>query len=351
MENTITIKDIAKECGVSIATVSRVINGSPKVLPETREKIELAIKKYNYSPNAIAKSLVSRKSSSIGVTIPDISNPYFSRLFCEIEATAHEENYSVFLCNTMFRSSHSSNPEKQREEDYFQMLIEAKVAGAIIAGGHLDVLRQDKSYLDSLLRLANAVPLVILSKKIPGIPAIFLDREENTGMVQAIHFLASLGHEKIAFLGGEKGITITEERLITYRNTLDSLHIPHSEDRVVLTDYYVSDGYTAAKHLIEKKIPFTAALAINDNVAIGALRAFTDCGIAVPNDISLISCEEFGMSAFYTPRLTGIERHSDVFGQLVINTLLACIRQDTLPAFTPIISDLMIRESCSSLPL
>lgn len=349
MENTITIKDIAKECGVSIATVSRVINGSPKVLPETKLKIEAVIKKYNYSPNAIAKSLVSRKSTSIGVTLPDISNPYFSSLFCEIESTAHDENYSVFLCNTMFRSGLSTSFERQQEAEYFQMLIEAKVAGAIIAGGHLDVLKQDRQYLDALLRLANAVPLVILSKKIPGIPAVFLDREDNTGMIQAIHFLSSLGHEKIAFLGGEKGITITESRLSAYRSALTSAHLPFSAERVVLTDYYVSDGYSAAKQLIEQKIPFTAALAINDSVAIGALRAFTDYGLTVPDDISLVSCEEFGMSAFYTPRLTGIERHSDLFGQLVIRTLLALIRKESLPVPTPITSDLMVRESCSSI--
>lgn len=347
MENTVTIKDIAKECNVSIATVSRVINGSPKVLPETKQKIEAAIKKYNYSPNAIAKSLVSRKSSSIGVTIPDISNPYFSGLFCEIESMAHQENYSVFLCNTMFRSDFADSSKPQKEEDYFQMLIEAKVAGAIIAGGQLDLTVQDKSYTDALLRLAQSVPLVILSKEIPGIPAVFLNREENTGIIQAVHHLASLGHKEIAFLGGEEEVSVTKERLAAYRSTLLSLQLPCREELISLTDYYVADGYMAAKHLIEKKAPFTAALAINDNVAIGALRAFTDYGFSVPGDISLISCEEFGLSSFYTPRLTSIDRHGDLFGQTVIRTLLSCIRGENPETPQPITSDLMIRESCT----
>lgn len=348
MDNTATIKDIAKECGVSIATVSRVINGSPKVLPETRQKIEAAISRLNYAPNAIAKSLVCKRTTSIGVTLPDISNPYFSSLFCEIEAIAHRESYSVFLCNTMFRSSVSSHPNKQREQDYFQMLKEAQVAGAIIAGGQLDLVTPEEDYLKALSLFAQSVPLVILSKPIPDIPAVFLDREENTGIVQAIHFLVSLGHQNIAFLGGEEGVVITDARLKIYRDTLLSLHLPCSPALISLTDYYVADGYAAAKRLLERKVPFTAALAINDSVAIGALRAFADCGISVPGDVSLISCEEFGMAPFFTPRLTSINRHGDRFGHTVIKTLLANIRKEAAPRPEPVISELMIRESCAS---
>lgn len=347
MKNPATIKDIARESNVSIATVSRVLNDTARVLPETRKRVEDAIRKYDYAPNALAKGLVRRHSNSIGVTLADISNPYFSRLFCEIEEIAHQEGYSVLLCNTMFHSTLSSVSRNYKEQEYFQMLLESKVAGAIIAGGQLDLPSPDPDFLDSLKRLSESVPLVILSEPIEGISACFMDREDNLGIRKAIRYLNSLGHERIAFLGGQEGVTITHRRLNVYQDMLQSLGLACDPALISLSDYYVSDGYTAARRLIERNVPFTAALAINDNVAFGVLRAFADMGIRVPQDVSLISCEEFTMPSYYTPRLTAVNRHSDRFGHLVIRTLLSIIQNQVPAEPDTVASELIIRESCA----
>lgn len=345
MKTPATIKDIARASGVSIATVSRVINGTAPVLPETRQRVEEAIRRQDYTPNALAKGLVSRRTSSIGVTIPDISNPYFSSLFCEIEATAHQNGFSVFLFNTMFSSRLSRRPRDFKEQDYFQMLLESQVAGAVIAGGQLDLSAPDPEYQEALRKLSQCVPLVILSDPVPNVTAVYLNREENTGMVQAIEYLASLGHKNIAFLGGEAGITITESRLKVYKDTLLRLGLPVSPDLIHLSDYYVTDGYTAARSLIQNQAHASAVLAVNDNVALGALRAFSEAGIQVPAQISIISCEEFPMASYYTPSLTTVKRHSDLFGHTVIQTLLSVIRKKEIGRIPTITSQLVVRES------
>lgn len=345
MKTPATIKDIARASGVSIATVSRVINGTAPVLPETRQRVEEAIRRQDYTPNALARGLVSRHTNSIGVTIPDISNPYFSSLFCEIEATAHQNGFSVFLFNTMFSSQLSRRPRDFKEQDYFQMLLESQVAGAVIAGGQLDLSTPDPEYQEALRKLSQCVPLVILSDPVPNVSAVYLNREENTGMVQAIEYLASLGHKDIAFLGGEAGITITESRLKVYKDTLLRLGLTVNPDLIHLSDYYVMDGYTAARSLLQNQAHVSAVLAVNDNVALGALRAFSEAGIQVPGQISIISCEEFPMAPYYTPSLTAVKRHSDLFGHTVIQTLLSVIRKKEIGRIPTIASQLVVRES------
>lgn len=343
MQNHITITEIAKESGVSISTVSRVLNGNVPVSPDKRERIEATIRKYNYSPNALARSLVSRQSMTIGIILPDISNPYFSSMFCEIEKAAHDAGYSILLCNTLYHSGNSSHVE----EDYIQMMLDKHVDGLIIAGGQQDLIQVGKSYLTALKRAAAVLPLVIIGEKISDIPCLFLDREKTNGITDAIRYLAYLGHKRIAFLGGEDKVKITMKRIASYQEALSALSLPVEEDLIVLTDYYMMDGYRAANHLLEREIPFTAALTINDNVALGAIRAFNDKGLCIPEDISLISCERFNASEFFTPRVTVIDRHNHHFGRLVIRKLLNIIKGQEETETIDILPELVIRESCA----
>lgn len=343
MKNHMTITEIARESGVSISTVSRVLNGNVPVSEGKRARVEAVIQKYNYSPNALARSLVSRHSMTIGVILPDISNPYFSSVFCEIEKAAHDAGYSILLCNTLYHSSQSSH----LEEDYLQMMLDKHVDGLIVAGGQQDLIRPGETYLKALERAAASVPMVILGEKLPDIPCLFLDRERETGITAAVEYLASLGHRRIAFLGGEDGVKITRRRVDSYRQALSALGLPVEDDLISLTDYYPGDGYHAAYLLLERGIPFTAALAVNDNVALGAIRAFCDRGLKVPGDVSLISCELFSTSEFFVPRITVIDQHNNRFGKLVIRKLLNVMREQDEDECINIRPELIIRESCA----
>lgn len=344
MQQHMTITEIAKESGVSISTVSRVLNGKVPVSEDKRLRVEATIKKYNYSPNALARSLVFKQSMTIGVILPDISNPYFSTVFCEIEKAAHNAGYSLLLCNTLY----SSSTDIHLEEDYIQMMIDKHVDGLIIAGGQQDMVAPSQVYLDALKRAATTVPLVMIGEKIPDIPCLFLDREQKNGIQEAVKYLASLGHKKIAFLGGEDNVKITLKRVNSYKKAMEACGLPIDERLIVLSDYYPKDGFEAANRLLEQEIPFTAALAINDNVALGASRAFADHGLRIPEDLSLISCEFFLASDFFVPRITVLDQHNNRFGKLVIQKLLNVIQGEQETDEIDIQTDLLIRESCGA---
>lgn len=347
MNRPVTIKQIAKESGVSIATVSRVMNGTAPVSEATRERVKDAIQRHHYTPNAFARSLINRQSMTIGIIIPDISNPYFSAMFTEFERSAHQAGYSVLLCNTSF-SAAQSRERTAREIDYFRMMLDKNVDGVVVAGGQADLIEVREDYRDALRHLAASVPVVVLGSPIDGVDCQFIQRERGQGVFSAVNYLASLGHRRIAFLGGEDGVGITAARLRAYHDALNTLRLEHSPDLVRLSDYYTPDGYRATKELIASGIPFSAILAMNDNVAIGAIRALADAGLCVPEDVSIISCDQFYSADYLVPRLTSVDQHNELFGRFIINALLGAIHgltEDVILSYKP---ELVLRESCAS---
>lgn len=346
MNPNVTIKQIAKESGVSIATVSRVMNGTAPVSQATRDRVNEVIERHRYTRNAFARSLINRQSMTLGIIMPDISNPYFSAMFNEFERAAHEAHYSVLLCNTSFCATQSQE-KTIREVDYFQMMLDKNVDGVIVAGGQADLLEVSEAYRSALQHLADSVPVVVLGSPIPGVNCQFIQRERGQGVFSAVNYLASLGHRRIAFVGGEKGVGITSARLRAYQDSLDALGLPKEPRLIQLSDYYTPDGYRATKELLSGGASFTALLAMNDNVALGAYRALADAGLRVPQDVSVISCDQFYWADYLVPRLTSVDQHNELFGRFIINTLLGAIngvREDVSLNYQP---ELVLRESCA----
>ena len=346
MKRPATIAQIAKESGVSIATVSRVINGTAPVAETTRIRVNQAIEKYRYTPNTVARSLINRQSMTIGIIMPDITNPYFATMFREFERAAHEAHYSVLLCNTTFSAARARDMALG-EADYFQMMLDKRVDGVLVAGGQADLLRVSEEYKAALRHLSAFVPVVVLGSPIEGVDCLFVQRERGQGVFSAVSYLSSLGHQRIAFVGGEEGVGITEARLNAYLDALHALGLPRLPELIALTDYYIPDGYRAMESLLARQVPFTAMLAMNDNVALGALRSLRDHGLWVPEDVSIISCDQFDAAEFLTPRLTSVDQHNELFGRFVINTLLGAmngVKEDVTLNYKP---ELVVRESCA----
>lgn len=347
MQRSISIVDIAKESGVSIATVSRVLNGSAPVSERTRERVNAVIRKYRYTPSTVAHSLGSAKTHTIGILMPDIANPYFSAMFSEFESAAHEAGYSVLLCNSSFRAA--ARAEKgPREQDYLRMLLFKQVDGALVVGGQADLPEVSHDYLDALRALSAAVPVVVLGNALEGLDCQFVQRERGQGIFSAVSYLASLGHRRIAFLGGEDGVDITRSRLEAYELALDVLRLEKDARLIQLTDYYAPDGYAAAKALLACGAPFTAVLAMNDTVALGVYRAFADAALHIPQDVSVISCDQFYWADYFVPRLTSVDQHNELFGRFIINALLGMMRGVKDPVLLNHRPELVIRESCAS---
>lgn len=345
MGKNVTIVQIAKECGVSAATVSRVLNGTAPVSEEKRRRIQETMARHHYSPNALARGLVNRQSMTLGVLIPDITNPYFSSMFTEFEAAAQAAGYSLLLCNTAFTANRAGERTK-RETDYFRTMVDKRVDGVLIVGGQADLNAPSESYRAALRELADTLPVVVLGNPIPGINCRFLQRERGRGVFASVSYLSNLGHKRIAFVGGEDGVDITLERLAAYRQALAVLGLPEDEELVALSDYYAPDGFAAANRLLSRGTDFTAILAMNDNVAVGVYRALADAGLEIPRDVSVISCDQFFTAEYMVPRLTSVDQHNALFGQFVIKALLSAMeggRENVLLRYDP---ELIIRESC-----
>lgn len=344
MKSNITITQIAQESGVSVATVSRFLNGKVPVSADKKARIEAVVKKYDFTPNALARGLISKRTMTLGVILPDITNPYFATIFQEVQRCAAEEGYSVYLCNTRFH--HGDSPID--ETGYFRMMMDKKVDGILIIGGQLDMVEPNPAYKEALNKLAASIPVVAAGRAIPGVDCIFLDSENGSGVVTAYNYLASLGHKHIAFAGGQPGVTITETRLEAYKKAAASSDSAVQEDLISLSDYYLPDGYQAAEALLTRETPFTAVIAMNDNVALGAIRAFADHGLSVPRDVALISCDRFYFADYTMPRLTSIHHHSRRWGQMVVRTLIQSIQGSTENARITFPPELIIGESCGT---
>ncbi len=344
----ITINQIADEAQVSIATVSRVMNGNTSVSAERRKRVEEVIQKYNFSPNALARGLISKQTMTIGVVLPDISNPYFSSMFLEIERFSLEAGYTLLLCNTLFGGSSHGIRNTRDEAYYFQMLVEKQVDGVLIIGGQVDLVTVDVNYKQALKRLSDQLPVVVIGKEIEDTNCVFIHPETGQGVTLAINYLYMLGHRQIAFVGGQPNVTITDIRVNAYKNALKDLGLSVDERLISLSDYYSKDGYSAINTLVSRNVPFTAFLAINDNVAIGSERALQDLSIKVPEEVAFISCDQFENGEFHIPRLTSINQHHDLLGRLVINTLINIIGGNSSPPKFSLAPELVIRESCGT---
>lgn len=347
MKKKTTIYEIAEEAGVSITTVSRVLNNSPLVSEKTRALVQAVIEKNHFSPNALARGLSSNESRSIGVVLPDIASPYFSSLFLEIERYALEQNYSVVLFNTLYGSFSRTFQKTIQESTYFQMIVDKRLDGVIITGGQLDKDVISQEYLDSLNQLQREIPVVIIGQKFEGSHCVFIERSLSRGVLTAVQHLHALGHKRIGFIGGELGVRITSDRYNAYRKTLEAMGLEYNPAYVHFSDYYVPDGYAAMQEQLKTSRP-TALIAINDMVALGAMRAIADAGLRIPEDIALVSCDEFFFGEFSIPRLTSLDQQNDYLGRLAIVSLINAMKgmDDEVPiSHQP---RLIVRESCGA---
>lgn len=349
MKKDVTIYQIADESGVSVSTVSRILNNSPHVSQKSLDRVNAVINKYNFTPSSLARAMTSNKTGTLGVVMPDITNPYFSALFLEIQRYALEYKYSIILCNTLYGGSSHGVASPINEMQYFQMMRNKNVDGVIVTGGEIDREVVSGQYVEALNDLNENVPVIVIGQTIKDCNCIFINRNLDGGISSLVNHLLALGRQRIGFVGGEDGIKTTVARLSAYTQTLKSHMIPYDPSIVALSNYYVPDGHRAMTSILENDSPNpTAVIAINDMVALGAIRAINDKGLRVPEDISVVSSDQFLESEYTTPRLTTLDQQNSYLGRLSIMTLISCMNgiRDPINIFHD--PKLIIRESCGA---
>lgn len=298
----ITIKEIAKICGVGVSTVSRAINNHPDINPETKKKILDTIAEYQYIPNNSARNLKRSESNTIAVLAKGISNPLFGNMIQMLEQDILGKQYLFVL------------QQVEETENEIEVAIrlekEKRLKGIIFLGGSSS---PDHDLLQQLM-----VPFVyctvpaVLGDDLDGYGVVSIDDEEES--IRMVDYLCRMGHKRVAILTSlRRDSSVGTLRLEGYRRALEKHGIEYDESLVVCMTadeqtYTIRNGYEQTKRLLERKVPFTALFAISDTIAVGAVKAIFDAGLRVPDDISVTGFDGLDLAEFYQPSVTTIEQ-------------------------------------------
>lgn len=306
----ISIKDVAKYAGVSVATVSRVLNNSGYVGQDTRKKVEKAIEELNYKPNEVARSLFKKQSTTIGLIVPDIMNPFFPELARAVEDTAIQLGYNVILCN--------SDGDQKKEQNYLDILQQQYVNGIIVSSNTLTAAQ--------IVRLN--IPVVSIDRVISkGLPTIVV--ENKKGAMMATRYLQSKGCRRIGHIKGNSSVVNAEERCEGYKEIIGN-EPWFDETYIAEGQYDMQSSIQATLELLQRHPDIDGIFAANDIMAIGAIKAAYQLGKKVPEDIAIIGFDGISLSKATTPELTTIEQPIYEMGEKATKMLVSLMEQQTV---------------------
>jgi LacI family transcriptional regulator len=330
-QRRVTISDVAELAGVSYQTVSRVINNSPNVSVTTRQRVEKIINETGYRPSHIARSLVTTRTATIGLVVPDISNPFFSAVARGADQVASENGYSILLCNT--------GEDAARETDVLSLLHERYVDGVIVCGA-----RQDDAQLQKSLSQFDAT--VLVNRRLAGAmtPAVLVD--DALGGAMITQHLLQLGHRAIGFVAGPAASYSSQQRLKGYQAALSAASIEPQPRWVRHCLPTSTAGEEAAQWLLTSCPELSALFCYNDLVALGALRACATAGHQVPADVAITGFDDIMLAGVVSPALTTCHVPRAELGSRAVAMLLDCI-EDKVDTCDEIVikPELVIRAS------
>jgi LacI family transcriptional regulator len=332
LEGRATIRDIARLAGVSVATVSRVLNNRPDVAPETRDAVLRHVRAHNFTSHRNARALSLGRTGFLGFTMPFIRADYFAAILAGAVEAAYEHDVRVALCATL--SQHD------REVSLLERLMDGTTDGAIV------LLPEESSDELEALRARN-YPFVVADPRLPlepGIPAV--SAAHWAGAKAATEHLLSLGHRRIAHICGPRGWTATEERLEGFHAALSTAGVLPSPELVVEADFETPTGYVAARALLELDDPPTAIFAANDNMAFGALQAARERGVSVPADLSIIGFDDTDLASIVTPPLTTVRQPLAELGRTAVSLLMRVVEGQRVQGLrSELATQLVVRDS------
>lgn len=309
MAAKVTLKEIAREVGLSPSAVSLVLNGRPcRISEENRRRIKEAAARLRYVPNQIARSLVTQRSRTFGLIVPNIESRFFSSLAKNLEVRCREHGYVLFILNSDVSSEH--------EDELVRLLINRGVDGLFLVTAH--ELDADARLVESLSTLP--VPLVMVDRFIDAVPCDRVRFDSELGGYLATRRLIEAGHARIACLVNTSSHT-GRARLAGYRRALGERGIATDDAYVFESDYYIADGARAAARVLASDA--TALFASSDNIALGALKCLYAAGKRVPRDYSLVSYDNSAADALFEPALTAIEQNVSELADHALELLLA----------------------------
>ena len=333
MSNRVTMADVAHEVGVSMMTVSRVINHKGDVSEVTRRRVLEAIERLDYCPSGIARGLATRRTGTLGLVVPDVANPFFAEVARGVEHVAYAEGYNVFLCNT--------DEDPERELAVLNSLEEKRVDGLVLCSSRLES--------EDLRLVVDSHPAVVLvNRRLNGageqVRAVLVD-DVLGGRLTAGH-LVSRGHRAIGLLAGPEGSRSGRCRLQGYQAILAEAGLKLDAGWVQSCAPMADAGCAAARALLDAHPELTALLCYNDLVAVGVLRAAAELGRGVPQDLAVVGFDDIALAALVTPPLTTCRVPRHELGVRAVKLLLDQIRGESAGSEEIVLQpELVVRES------
>ncbi len=334
MKKRPTIADVARAAGVSLMTVSRVMNDKPGVGEETRQRIRQLVEEMGYRPSEIARGLATRQTSTLGLMVPDIANPFFAQFARGAEDAAFDNGYSVFLINTA--------ESIEREVAALESLHQKEIDAVILCSSRLPG--------DELEAYTERFPAVVLfNRELAGAPTnvATLNVNDSLGAQLAVQRFVSQGRTRIAILAGPSTSTSGQRRVDGYRAGLREAHLVFDPEMLEYGAPFIEGGYTAAQAILARRPRVDAIFAFNDLVAIGAMQACEDAQRRVPDDIAIIGVDDIPLASLVRPRLTTLRVDLTGAGRQAVLAALAIVNRNGGPLSPTYQLDpeLVLRES------
>lgn len=330
-----TIQHIADLAGVSIQTVSRVINNRPDVSPSTRQRVMAIIEQTGYQPSATARGLASRRTYTLGLVTTDFSDFWFAKVVTGAERAAHAQGFYFML------GSASSTPDE--EPKFLRLLTERHVEGVLFVHAGLAV---EFDHIELLK--ASGLPVVMIGYYLPDTGLATLDVDNFNGGRKATEYLLGLGHTRIAMLAGPSAWQSARQRAAGYEHALQMAGLPVSSELVIPCSWLHKSGYQGMQFLLARRVSFTAVFAHNDRIARGAISALHQAGLSVPDNVSIIGYDDIPESEFSDPPLTTIRQPMEEIGEAGTRLLIDLIsHQAAGPRQALFDTELIERASCA----
>jgi LacI family transcriptional regulator len=326
----VTMRDVAEEAGVSIKTVSRVVNNQGEITDETRQRVLEAIERLGYRPSKVARALVTQRTDTIGLLVGDIANPYFSEVARGVMDAVQAQEFDVFIYNT----------DDVLEKRALYSLVDHNVDGAIVYPTY-----ENLAWLSDFSN--PDMPMVLVNVSLephPGL-GIVCSRIED-GAILATSYLIEQGHQTIGMIAGEVAPFDSIKRVMGYRKALEEHGYAFREDMVILGEPQIQHGFDATKILLERFPQITAIVCYNDLLAMGALQRCKELGVRVPEECAIIGYDNISFAALVEPSLTTIHVDKYKIGEQAAKLLLDMLKEPQR-VFPPIFVDteLIVRES------
>lgn len=324
-----TSKDIAREARVSQTTVSRVLNDHPGITPETRERVFAAIKLLNYSRDEVARSLITRRTRTIGVVVSDITNPFYPELVNTLTEGLTAAGYRMLLWDIQG----DDNPQ------LLHTVSQRFVDGMIFTAA-------TSTAKEVLMALSNAYPIVLLNRYVDGVPCDVAVTDNESGAASVAEHLVSLGHRQIGVIAGPSHASTARDRAASFVNRLHEFNLDVAAEHVEPGTFSYESGFRSMEALVHRCPGITAVFAVNDAMAIGALNAAMNLGIEVPEEVSVVGFDDIPMASWPAFRLTTVRQPIAALARWGIDRVLERVGDPSLPYIRHLFpSELIIRAT------